>query len=253
MQHPELFDPSTQPSPLLGEPNNIGPRHQEHRSSVIHEVSLVTAGLNPDDYIEYGQLIAVVVGAARQPLKDDRLQWEVVRLPWDRLLEQIDPTALRRGDIVHLTELGEYRNDGKYIFNGTAIEELSGEPTLDDYGYIPPTYFVGDEFLSNHWLDTITHNSIVWVDLNKYGDQLRANYDADQRTTHFDGDLGRFTVRFVAHVDYAEDLDLSGPEFLALLDRNEEILFFASSIDTTYTEGEFNDPYTVFYRYDSFK
>lgn len=228
-------------------------REPSTRSAIIHRVSLVDAGLDPKDYVEHGMLNTLVV------FEDDSLRYKKTQLPWDKLLEQLDPNLLRHGDIVHLREMGEYRNDGKYIVNiadscGTpdrvTIEELGEREDIDDYGYVSSNYFVGDQFLADHWLDVIDHNSIVWVDLKKYGDQLRSNYDADQQTSFFDGKLGRFTVIFTAHIDEPENLPLSGSQFFdSLATHTTEIPFYAESVDTMFSENEYSDTHTLFYQY----
>jgi len=63
-----------------------------------------------------------------------------------------------------------YRNDGKAIFDDKDIISLYDE--LDDYGSVPPTFFIGDEFPIMHWTDDVDHNQIVWIDTKAHRDQL---------------------------------------------------------------------------------
>ena len=84
---------------------------------------------------------------------------------------------LRKGDIIHIKEKGEYRNCGKLIFDGCKL--LSLDTSIDEYGNLPSCFFVGDEFLSDHWTGTIHHNGVIWVDLDKYRQQLLNNLNED--------------------------------------------------------------------------
>lgn len=78
---------------------------------------------------------------------------------------------LKRGDIVAMQDKDRtYRNDGKAIFDGKDIVSLYDE--LDEYGSVPPTFFIGDEFPITHWLEDIVHNCIVWIDTKTRSEQL---------------------------------------------------------------------------------
>lgn len=88
---------------------------------------------------------------------------------------------LKRGDIVAIApKENTYRNDGKAIFDGMDIIHLGGDgpeydrdiDILDDYGYLPPVFFIGDEFPIMYWASGISHNNIVWIDSAKHKDQL---------------------------------------------------------------------------------
>lgn len=118
---------------------------------------------------------------------------------------------LQRGDIIGFRNTIGYRNDGKSIFDGQDIISLYHE--LDDYGSVPPTFFVGDEFHPNTWSryivvagdgtvfyddaareysaqfmgqrynegeilyegTLIDHNLLVWIDTLKYRKELIGN------------------------------------------------------------------------------
>ena len=57
----------------------------------------------------------------------------------------IENLELERGDIVaFISQEDTYRNSGKAIFNGEDIVKLYYDE--DDYGSVPPTFFVGGEF-----------------------------------------------------------------------------------------------------------
>ena len=241
-----------------------------HRSAVLHEVSLSDAGLNVNDYLDqYGELIGMngrdrfthEIGersdreTGDEPNTEGESTWrqsrdQQLKAMWAKLVKQVPTASLHRGDILHIEEMSDYRNTGKFIFNGVKVEELGEDPEIDDYGYVPPTYVVGDEFFADHWLGTVDHNSYVWIDLAKYGDQLRATYDAEKRTSVFDGELGRFTVIFTSHIDDPDKLALSGPQFFERLGKEPVPYFTVMSVDTMYSEDEYSDPRTLFYVYD---
>lgn len=79
-----------------------------------------------------------------------------------------------RGDVVHFECLGDYRNQGRYIFNGTKLGQLDRlDYCVDDYGAIPKEFYVlspnmGKIYPVDYWFNddkvpTIEHNSIVWI------------------------------------------------------------------------------------------
>lgn len=112
-----------------------------------------------------------------------------------RIKELVNP---QRGDIVHLEECGDYRNSGKTIWDGMKLISLHGD--IDDYGAVPPEFTVGDEFLANHWLESIDHNQIVWVDVPRHKEDLLNNISP--LGTFFETDLGKFTIRVSTHSLY---------------------------------------------------
>jgi len=81
---------------------------------------------------------------------------------------------LRRGDIVIMTNIAGYRNDGLFIFDGTEVIHLAWEP--DDYGTIPIQFKVPEDFPITYWEDIILHNAYVPFDFVKWSDQLQANF-----------------------------------------------------------------------------
>ena len=99
----------------------------------------------------------------------------------DELNEKVLPYVLlnfniRRGDLIHLESMGDYRNDGKYIFDGDKFISLEFEP--DDYGNLPKEFKILDDYLifsPNYWLDVIDHNGYVHFDSLPYIDQLKYN------------------------------------------------------------------------------
>ena len=61
-------------------------------------------------------------------------------------------------DFVFCSHILDYWNDGKYIFNGEEIIDLTGDP--DDYGSIPEEFQIA-EFPSQYWHELIDYNNYV--------------------------------------------------------------------------------------------
>ncbi len=77
------------------------------------------------------------------------------------------PTRARYGDIFHFRDIGDYRNEGKYILDRDGcLRDLYHE--ADEYGSVPDWVTI-DEFPSVcYFTDSIAHNNIVWVQIDNY-------------------------------------------------------------------------------------
>ncbi len=124
---------------------------------------------------------------------------------------------LKRGDIVAFYSLEDaYRNDGKAIFDGQDIVDLYYEE--DDYGSIPPTFLVGDEFPIMHWKDNIDHNNIVWINPVGREDQLldlSVIAGDTYHTTIVQFPLGTYTIRVDNTGEYGDSIQEYGDEVLS--------------------------------------
>jgi len=95
---------------------------------------------------------------------------------------------LKHGDIIIFNKSGEYegryRNDGVYIWNAhdNYIQFLEYE--IDDYGYVPYNFKVGKDFLPDHWLNVIDHNTILYLD-----NELYENMTFSQMNNYFVTDI----------------------------------------------------------------
>src|SRR5690349_6298526 len=74
----------------------------------------------------------------------------------DYLLSSEVKADLVRGDIVHFESMGNYRNDGKCIYDGTDLQNLDRDD--DDEGSVPDDFPVIKEFPVGYWLNTIFYN-----------------------------------------------------------------------------------------------
>lgn len=71
---------------------------------------------------------------------------------------------LKRGDIIGLSRHCD-RNAGKFIWDGQKAQALSS--CKDEYGHVPCSYLCPDEFPLFHWKETIEHNYLVPVKIDK--------------------------------------------------------------------------------------
>lgn len=88
---------------------------------------------------------------------------------------------IRRGDLVRLESVPEYRNDGICIFDGRHMLDLGLEP--DEYGTLPSSFLVITEFPVDYWhyyRHMITHNYIVWFHPYPFVDQLLSTVEYGQ-------------------------------------------------------------------------
>jgi hypothetical protein len=69
---------------------------------------------------------------------------------------------LQWGDVVHFPDLGRYRNDGKYIWDGERLWSLDYSNDTDEYGCVPAG-FTFDEcnYDPFYWVGVIDHNTII--------------------------------------------------------------------------------------------
>ena len=65
----------------------------------------------------------------------------------------------QRGDLVHFTHFGEYRNDGRVICDGRRLVNLDYD--IIDYGTIPDSFQVINEFPCDYWLGVHAHNDLI--------------------------------------------------------------------------------------------
>lgn len=154
----------------------------------------------------------------------------------DSILALIQDSA-NRGDIIHIIECGSYRNDGRMIYDGNQLLDLYVD--IDDYGSVPPIFLVGDEFLATHWLNTIDHNSIVWIDPTKYRDQLIKNMK-DNRT-QFTSSLGTFTINIID-----DDIGECISSFISQVNQDQPMQLIALA---DIGESGPSDPYVMYFIY----
>lgn len=80
---------------------------------------------------------------------------------------------VHRGDVLHVKAMGDYRNEGKFMYDGLKIVDL--DYTRDEYGAVPAEFKVIDEFPIRYWTDAIEHNGIVHFNVEPRMNQILAN------------------------------------------------------------------------------
>jgi len=104
----------------------------------------------------------------------------------------IQKNNIKRGDIINFE--GSYRNEGKWIWDGTKIVNLYTE--VDDYGSVPPEFKVGKDFQPNHWIDIVDHNSIIWLE-----DELFENIEIYTKNNQYYGRIKIFDTNYDIFID----------------------------------------------------
>lgn len=103
---------------------------------------------------------------------------------WITQIDTLKPFCkdIKAGDIVHLSNLGDYRNDGKYIYDGTNIIPLDYEDMIDcDHGHVPIKFKVPQDFPPQYWSDCIEHNLYIPFHSKDFVDQLVNNIQFEEK------------------------------------------------------------------------
>ena len=93
-----------------------------------------------------------------------------------------DPISkrMKRGDVLHNVSMGDYRNDGKFIFDGEKLCYPYNKPFADatdpddpdEYGYVPKSFLAINEFPVRYWSEIIDHNYYIYADLTDIVDHI---------------------------------------------------------------------------------
>ena len=121
--------------------------------------------------------------------------------------------GIRRGDVIVLEEFGEYRNDGKLIYDGANFIPFAD--TEDEYGHLPREFTV-NEFGALYFRDVVEHNRLVWARFDNYsieGDIIKARMNGVDYTIrpHEGWDDNELTSELVQQMmnygafDYTDD------------------------------------------------
>lgn len=78
----------------------------------------------------------------------------------------LDIEETRHGDVIHLQALGDYRNDGKFIYDGVKIIGL--DYSIDDYGALPGCFNIEKFPHVKYFSKTIDHNRIIHINGKYY-------------------------------------------------------------------------------------
>lgn len=161
----------------------------------------------------------------------------------------LDAAKIRRGDVIHLEAIPDYRNDGKFIYDGRELLPL--DFSLDDYGAVPPSFQVIDEFPIHYWKRTITHNCIIHFNLRPYMNQVLTNLQCRDIDDVSGGIMCKSKFTHWSGVEYTLIIPLDDPVSDQELQRRLEtgILSWCDDLEITHSLPEFQlqnyDPATT--------
>lgn len=91
------------------------------------------------------------------------------------LQKKVAPADIRRGDIVGFEFVLEYgyRNAGKAIWNGAALEPLDYE--YDDYGAVPTSYLTLRPYPVGYFTDLVDHNFLHTFLYSDIAEEMKKN------------------------------------------------------------------------------
>jgi hypothetical protein len=165
------------------------------------------------------------------PYEGDDTKWREARKKHKRsiiaTLNKYKSSAWKRGDILVIKGIHDYRNEGLYFWNGTTV--IEPETSYDDYGSIPKEFKVGDEFHAQYWNvndHIIDHNSAVYVRFDKSIADMVKSAAKDMKKTYDDKErmitfvFNRVKWCLVFNVEY------EWPEGAILNSKGEGVLFY---------------------------
>ncbi|MFS8159577.1 MAG: hypothetical protein ACMG6E_05075, partial [Candidatus Roizmanbacteria bacterium] len=126
---------------------------------------------------------------------------------------------LRRGDVLHCVWVGDYRNLGKYLWDGKKVVSLDFD--LDDYGSIPPQ-FSALEFPLGYFSDAIENNRINWL----------SPYQTKQVTNDFRLQEVPMEVESAHDLVRISKVTIGATTFSLLIDLNEHTLLMTETRST---------------------
>jgi len=98
---------------------------------------------------------------------------------------------LKRGDVLHTSWKKEYRNNHKYLWDGTKVVPLDYK--IDEYGSVPRE-FSFPEFRPDYFSESISHNNIVRLTSDKIYEVIN-NFDPETQTSYITDKYNKYIVR----------------------------------------------------------
>lgn len=108
-----------------------------------------------------------------------------LKVAFDEVKKLPEFPNIKFGDLVYNVEVGGYRNDGLYIYDGEKLLDLDNKK--DDYGHLPQKFRVLEKHPTHdfiipptYWAGCggqrgVDHNSIVWFDHTQKRNELLGN------------------------------------------------------------------------------
>lgn len=135
----------------------------------------------------------------------------------------LDTLPLLRGDVIFMEWIGDYRNDGKLIWDGEKV--LAPAYDVDEYGSVPKE-FTFPEFPLNHFHTSIVHNYIMWLSPQAIKEVIN-NFNVDTQRSFITDNNG-------SHLVEAKDED----EMIGHINKEEFAVFIHKNPFVDNFEGE---------------
>lgn len=148
----------------------------------------------------------------------------------------LEECEIVRGDVVHFEQYGNYRNDGRAIYDGAKLVDLDHD--FIDYGTIPREFQVINEFPCDHFIDVNDHNTLVYfwptpIDKNTIVDIIKSVRwkDATTATLTYIHPISREKYTIIVQFDISEDERISTKKRISLIrEALNEGKYYASGI-----------------------
>lgn len=119
--------------------------------------------------------------------------------------------SITPGDIIHFSWAGDYRNDGKFLWDGQLVLELDID--IDEFGHIPKD-FKYPEYAIDHFHRSINHNNIIWLSDSALT-QILENYNEKTFQSSIYDAKRDLNITFDLTDEYCEDYEENPKERLA--------------------------------------
>lgn len=128
---------------------------------------------------------------------------EILNVKTEKGKDFILKNMIKRGDVLHIEWVGDYRNDGKFMWDGEKAVNL--DINDDDYGSVPSS-FSFPEFRPDYFGASIDHNNIVRLSPEKMEEAIQ-NFSVNTQTSYITDKYGnKFPVKL--SFDNVDEKDL---------------------------------------------
>ena len=167
-------------------------------------------------------------------IQEDQVSEEDLQFMTDQIIPHLSDLPLLRGDVIQLEWQGEYRNSGKFIWDGEKVLQLDGH--LDTYGSVPKELSF-PEFPIDHFYGAIDHNNIIWISPRSI-EEIVKNFDEETQKSFVTD--GYETIPVIAGViqDDGELFHLARLTKEQFAEYVRKFPFFAENINTAQISGE---------------
>jgi len=148
----------------------------------------------------------------------------------DKKLKSMDfYDKLKYGDVIHFEDFGNYRNDGKVMFDGKKIIHL--DCSYIDYGTVPKEFPINRFATVKYFDETISHNGVVWLERSPKINLVEINDDLFKFET-YDGYIIH-TTNEDFQIEYMKNAIRMYETHPDIMDCNANIELLIKNDDTT--------------------